>query len=109
MTAVDAFESERMFLIATDHHTGLGRPYESWVPGWEVGLILSPTFHPAQGSLDALSMGMFRHTTTGEQSKWYVKAGPFTRAELEEGYATGSLNGEPFPNWSRLKTEGVAA
>ena len=97
VTAVAGFENQRMCLVATDHHTGLGGPYTSWVPEWQVGLVLSPTYQPAKGSVDALAMAMFRLTKTGEQSKWYVKAGPVTRAQLEEWFATGSREGEPFP------------
>jgi hypothetical protein len=75
---------------------------------WQVGLVLSPTYQPDKGSVDALAMAMFRLTKTGEQSKWYVKAGPVTRAQLEEWYATGSLNGEPFPDGSQPEPDSGA-
>jgi len=86
-----------MVLIATENHTGLGKPWEAWVTQWKADLILSPDNTPAEGSLEALAVSFYRVTRTGEQSKWYIKAGPVTYAELEEWHATGFLFGKPFP------------
>ena len=80
---VDYEQTENMVLIATDHHVQFGRPIESWVREYEAIQILSPTYHPADGSLEALKLALYR-TKAGEQSKWYIKAGPVTLAELNE-------------------------
>ena len=88
---------QKMVLLATTYHTGLDKPYETWVPEWEAEMVLSTTHEPVAGSLDALALSFFRLTKNGFQSIWYIKAGPVTYAELEEWYATGLLNGEPYP------------
>ncbi len=95
--AIERSQSQKMFLVATDYHTGLGHPWDSWVGDWLVEDILSKTPCSEMGMLEAVALAFYRLTKTGEQSNWYIKAGPVTRAELEEWHATGYRNGEPFP------------
>lgn len=73
------------------------------MPEWVAELVLSPTYEPAPRSLEELSLSFFRMSNIGIPRIWHVKARPITRAQLEEWYATGSLNGEPFPTTIQSK------
>lgn len=89
-------QTQRMVLIATDCHVASGHPVATWVHESDAIEILSPTYQPADRSLEALKLAFFR-TKAGEQSKWYIKAGPVALAELTEWCESDDPNKGSLP------------
>jgi len=91
------YEDKRMIMVATDYHEGLERPYQTWVDEWVVEPLVSGTLCVDDDKWTKLALAHLLVTKSGEKTRWYVKAGPHTLAEIEEWYATGTRNGVPFP------------
>jgi hypothetical protein len=90
------YEDTRMVLVATDFHAWHRGPHKLWVDEWVVEPLVSGTLRiDKQDALTKLKLAPLFPTKSG--TTWYVIAGPYTISEIEEGYATGTLNGKPFP------------